>query len=114
MASLEEQVGAQVKHHRKLAGLTQAQLAERVGRQTGAITRIETGEAAPTFETLGNLAEALGVEIRDFFGVGAHAVREDRQDPLISIVAKLAPLSAGELAAVDNMIEAALRMRKAR
>ena len=114
MASLEEQVGAQVKHHRKLAGLTQAQLAERVGRQTGAITRIETGEAAPTFETLASLADALGVEIRDFFGVGAHAVREDCGDPLVSIVAKLASLGAADLTAVDEMIGAALRIKKAR
>lgn len=114
MASLEEQVGAQVKHHRKLAGLTQAQLAERVGRQTGAITRIETGEAAPSFDTLASLADALGVEIRDFFGVGAYAVRPDRDDPLASIVGKLCPLGSDELAAVDEMIGAALRIRKVR
>lgn len=114
MASLEEQVGALVRHHRKLAGLTQAQLAERIGRQTGAVTRIETGEAAPTFETLSSLAQALGVEVRDFFGVGSHAVAEDRSDPMVSIVAKLAPLAAHELASVDEMIGAALRIKRPR
>jgi transcriptional regulator with XRE-family HTH domain len=114
MASLEEQVGKLVRHHRKLAGLTQAQLAERIGRQTGAITRIETGEAAPSFETLSSLAGALGVEIRDFFGVGVHAVRGHQTDPLVSIVGKLSSLTADELAAVDDMIGAALRIKKSR
>jgi transcriptional regulator with XRE-family HTH domain len=114
MASLEEQVGALVRHHRKLAGLTQAQLAEQIGRQTGAVTRIETGEAAPTFETLSSLALALGVEIRDFFGVGSHPVRDERNDPLVSIIAKLSPLTADELSSVDEMVGAALRIKKAR
>lgn len=114
MASLEQQVGELVKHHRKLAGLTQAQLAERIGRQTGAVTRIETGEAAPSFETLSSLAAALGVEVRDFFGVGDHPVRAGTSDPLVSIVAKLTPLDSAALAAVDDMIGAALRIKRPR
>jgi transcriptional regulator with XRE-family HTH domain len=114
MASLEEQVGALVRHHRKLAGLTQAQLAERIGRQTGAVTRIETGEAAPTFETLSSLARALGVQVRDLFGIGSHAVSDDSSDPLISIVSRLAPLTADELSSVDEMIGAALRIKRPR
>lgn len=114
MASLEEQVGALVRHHRKLAGLTQAELAERIGRQTGAVTRIETGEAAPSFETLSSLARALGVEIRDFFGVGAHPSRDDRNDPMVAIIDKLSTLNADGLAAVDDMVAAALRIKKPR
>lgn len=114
MASLEEQVGALVRHHRKLAGLTQAELAERIGRQTGAVTRIETGEAAPSFETLSSLARALDVEMRDFFGVGSHPVRGDPNDPMVSIIEKLSTLNAEGLAAVDEMVGAALRIRKSR
>lgn len=114
MASLEEQVGALVRHHRKLAGLTQAELAERIGRQTGAVTRIETGEAAPSFETLSSLALALDVEIRDFFGVGSHPVRGDSNDPMVAIIEKLSTLNADGLAAVDEMVGAALSIRKSR
>lgn len=114
MASLEEQVGALVRHHRKLAGLTQAELAERIGRQTGAVTRIETGEAAPSFETMSSLARALGVEIRDFFGVGAHPLRDHRSDPMVAIIDKLSTLNADGLAAVDDMVAAALRLKKPR
>ncbi|NQE61495.1 hypothetical protein E1H18_1751 [Caulobacter sp. RHG1] len=60
------------------------------------------------------MASALGVEIRDFFGVGVHPVRDDHHDPLVAIVSKLAPLTAEELVAVDEMIGAALRIKKSR
>jgi len=112
MASLEEQVGDLVRHHRKLAGLTQAQLAERIGRQTGTVTRIETGEAAPSFETLSSLAEALGVHVRDFFGVGEHAIAEGRSDPLVAIVAKVSSLDEEELKAVNELVGAALKLKR--
>jgi transcriptional regulator with XRE-family HTH domain len=112
MASLEEQVGAQVRHHRKLADLTQAQLAERINRQTGAITRIETGESAPSFETLAGLAVALGVEVRDFFGSGAFAAAEGRDDPLVGIIEKLTRLSEVELRTIDELVGVALKLRR--
>lgn len=114
MASLEEQVGSLVRHHRKIAGLTQAQLAERIGRQTGALTRIETGGAAPSFETLARLARELGVEIRDFFGTGVHAVAEEASDPLVGIINRLASLTADELTSVEIIIDASLRVSQAR
>jgi transcriptional regulator with XRE-family HTH domain len=69
MAVLEVQVGRLIRHHRRQAGLTQPQLAEIVEMQVGSLSRIERGKAAPSFSTLSKLAEALGVEVRDFFGV---------------------------------------------
>lgn len=50
------------------------------------MSRIERGKAAPSFSTLSKLAEALGVEVRDFFGVGDFAAGEGREDPLSEIV----------------------------
>ena len=111
MASLEEQVGALVRHHRKLAGLTQAQLAERISRQTGTVTRIENGEAAHSFETLSSLATSLEVEVRDFFGAGVHASAAGRNDPMIGIIAKLSSLEADELKVVSELIGVALKLK---
>lgn len=112
MASLEEQVGALVRHHRKRRGLTQAQLAERIDRQTGAVTRIETGEAAPSFDTLNKLAEVLEVDVRDFFGLGEFATKEGRDDPLVRLVERVSPLDVAQLDWIDGVVAAVLTKPK--
>ena len=57
------------------AGLTQAELAERMGTTQSAIARMEGGGTRPTLETLEKLAAAVGGEL--VVGVGAH-LSEDR------------------------------------
>ena len=64
---LRERVSLRIKTIRKRRGLTQAQLAEKVGRTGDAISQLERGLSLPSFETLDRLAEALQVPIRDFF-----------------------------------------------
>lgn len=86
MATLEVQVGALIRHHRRQAGLTQPKLAELVEMQVGSLSRIERGVAAPSFATLSKLALALSVEVRDFFEIGNYAVRDGREDALSEIV----------------------------
>ncbi|MFZ9409837.1 MAG: helix-turn-helix domain-containing protein, partial [Burkholderiaceae bacterium] len=52
---------------RKAAGLTQAQIAKRMGTQTPAIARLEsalaTGKHSPSLNTLKRYAEALGKKV---------------------------------------------------
>lgn len=43
------------------AGLTQGDLAERIGTKQSAISRLENGSAKPSFDMLGRLATALNV-----------------------------------------------------
>lgn len=50
------------------AGLTQAELAARMGTTQSAIARTEAGGARPTLETLERLAAAIGAEL--VVGVG--------------------------------------------
>jgi transcriptional regulator with XRE-family HTH domain len=59
---------AMVYRLRTEAGLTQAELAERMGTTQSAIARMEGGGARPTLETLEKLAVALGGEL--VVGVG--------------------------------------------
>lgn len=59
---------SQVKHElickmidaRISEGMTQAQLARKVGTKQGAISRFESGAANPTYDFLSKLASALG------------------------------------------------------
>ena len=49
---------------RQGAGLTQAQLAKRMGRRQSLISEIESGRRSPRFETLADAARAMGYELR--------------------------------------------------
>lgn len=48
---------------RRLAGLTQAALAERAGMTQGEISRLESGGVRTSFETVRNLVRACGFEM---------------------------------------------------
>lgn len=52
-----------VKEARLSAGLTQAQLAERLGTTQPVIARLERADANPTFETVGRALDAAGFSI---------------------------------------------------
>ena len=53
-----------VREMRKRAGLTQAELAERIGTTQSAIARLERGIGRPTLERLSQIAEATGLELQ--------------------------------------------------
>jgi len=54
-------IGKSVKEVRKALGVTQNELAEKSGLTQGAISQIENSQTHPNKETLGKIAEALGV-----------------------------------------------------
>ncbi|MBO9707468.1 MAG: helix-turn-helix transcriptional regulator [Caulobacter sp.] len=112
MSKLEEQFGEMLRYHRKRAGLSQAQLAEKIDRQPNAVQRLESGEAAPTFDTLERLATALNVDVRELFGTGEYAARSDREDPLAAIFKLLVGLKDRDLQNLHELIVAALKLRK--
>lgn len=56
-------IGTKVRNRRLELGLTQSQLAERVGMRQPAIVRIEKGTNVPTWRTLSKIADALSVRL---------------------------------------------------
>ena len=54
-----EAIARQVIKHRAASGLSQKQLADRVGTSHSAISRLETGQHASSVETLRRIAQAL-------------------------------------------------------
>ena len=55
---ISQLIGARIKK-----GLTQIQLAERIGTKQSAIARIESGSANPSFDFLERLTSAMGKEL---------------------------------------------------
>ena len=64
---LDQVVGAAVKAHRVLAGLTLAGLSDRAGVSTAMISKIERGQVSASLGTLESLADAIGVSLINFF-----------------------------------------------
>ena len=60
------QLGSYIKSRRKNLGMTQKQLAEKVGVTNVTISRYENGEREPSFTEFIKLCEVLGMRIEDF------------------------------------------------
>lgn len=56
-----------LRQARQSRGLTQEQLARKIGVDQAAISRMENGKQRITLEVLGLMAEALGMDPRDLF-----------------------------------------------
>lgn len=64
--------GIAIRDAREEAGLSQTELAARIGIAQSALSRIEAGRANLTLGTLQRVTDALGVPLR--LGVGSHEV----------------------------------------
>ena len=65
---LRRAFGDVLRHRREMAGLTQPELAERIGGSEINIRTLERGASAPAMATFMLLAEALGMDPRDMLG----------------------------------------------
>ena len=72
LAEVDEEVermalARKVKSLRLAAGLSQAQLAKRIGTKAPGVARMESGKFAPRLGVLHRVASALGVRLRIHF-----------------------------------------------
>lgn len=68
-------VGKRIKALRKTKGLTQEQLAEKLGVQRATISNYEIGRRSPHLKELEKLANILGVSL-EYFGVETNEVHD--------------------------------------
>jgi ribosome-binding protein aMBF1 (putative translation factor) len=62
-ARLAAEVGERIREAREAAGLSQRELARRMGTSQAAIGRLEAGGVGATLTTLQRVATALGLEV---------------------------------------------------
>ena len=75
-------VGKRVRHRRWMVGMTQQQLAERVGIKFQQIQKYETGMNRISASRLWDISEALGVSVAFFFeGLGDIPAESDAAMP---------------------------------
>lgn len=61
-------IGERIKHHRKRLGMTQEQLAERMGVTPQAVSKWETNQSCPDIAMLPQLAELFGISVDALLG----------------------------------------------
>ena len=66
-AEFVKSVGNAIARQRKLAKMTQSQVAEKLGIEKETVSRLETGFIAPTLVRLEQLSKILDCPVRQFF-----------------------------------------------
>jgi transcriptional regulator with XRE-family HTH domain len=72
----ESSLGNKLRRLREKVGLTQKELAQRIGISHGLVGQIETGRTQPSIATLNSLAQALGVSACYFLLEGEESLGE--------------------------------------
>jgi transcriptional regulator with XRE-family HTH domain len=58
-------IGSRIHQARKIAGLSQEQLADRINVNRSYLSLVENGKSSPTFEFLEKVAEGLEIQVED-------------------------------------------------
>lgn len=73
---MDKTLGKRIMAHRKRLGLTQDQLAEKLGVTAQAVSKWENDQSCPDITTLPRLAEIFGVSTDTLLGVGPEVIHE--------------------------------------
>jgi transcriptional regulator with XRE-family HTH domain len=68
LASSRLRVGAAIREKRQAAGLSLAELAERIGVALSTMSKIENGKISTNFERLDSISRALNADLTEFIG----------------------------------------------
>ena len=106
--AINKRIGQLIRLHRKQAGLTQEQLAERVNTSFSYVGALERGERNVTIQTLDRIATALGM---NFFMLLQPAILDDESnEPLTAIQVLLQGQEAKEQRRVLYMLKEMFRL----
>ncbi len=82
-------VGRELARKRREVGLSQAEVAARMGTSQGAVSRIESGRVLPSLQMLDRFAIAIGVPIPIVFGQPESSPsREERRRRVEAVLGK--------------------------
>ena len=89
VSNLQQIFANNVKVRRKRNGLTQADLAKKIGVSTSFITEIETVRKAPSFSTVEKIAEVLETPAWTLFSEYSEKIRDAQEgDELLKFLLK--------------------------
>lgn len=101
-------VGARIREVRNRAGLSQAELANALGRTQGTVSSWEAGRRAPGLDDLVAVADALGINVGELFA----GAQRNGETPALILRAEAGRLLRDDLLIeIDLFVEKASRLR---
>ena len=106
-------VAERIKRIRKEKGLSQQEVADKLSMNRVQYNRIETGKSDPTMNILQRIANALDIDVVEFFeaknnGTEVHTINE----PLLQKVRLLEELDEVQKNSICNMIDTAIANKR--
>lgn len=93
----EHELGSKIREFRKLAGLTQGELAQQAKVSPATLQRIELNKFSPTLSTLEQIAKALNCRVYDFLAPEAPEegalLTLDSLSDIVGLLQRLAKMS---------------------
>jgi len=105
-SNLQTLLGARIKKLRNRAGLTQAQLADRVDVSHEFMSRLERGIKAPSLHTAEKIAGAMGVSMKELFDFDAVPAADSKTARLEGLVSYLTTVDDETVQLVDAVARA--------
>ncbi len=81
-----KEFGDKVKSYRKLAGLSQDNLSEKIGKSREFINKVEAGEKNPSLDTFVDMANVLDVTADQLLGDSIHITKMDSYRQFVEIM----------------------------
>jgi len=107
-ARIAEDVGKRLAEHRKRAGLSQAQLGEKLGLEKESVSRIESGKVAPSLQRLAMFCDVLDLSFEELLtAVSPHPL--DEANTLIRSLEDLSPRQRDIVLRTAHSLAALLR-----
>jgi transcriptional regulator with XRE-family HTH domain len=106
MTSLRALLAHNMKEKRRISGITQAQLAEKVGTSTHYIGQIELGNKFPTPEMLERIATALEIDSPQLFSMEsfpAEVIKQFQEGLLSGIEIAIADVISTQMSELQKM-----------
>ncbi|SAM31258.1 helix-turn-helix domain-containing protein [Pseudomonas sp. 1 R 17] len=100
------EIGKALRHHRRQAGLTQAQFGELTGFDPKTISRLETGDRTPSLDALDTFALVLKINVRDFFvETKAEPSDEELRAHLLNVICQADKTKLKKLKAIIDRVQ---------
>lgn len=103
-------LGTSIVEKRRLLGMTQAELANRLNMAPDALSRIENGFVAPRFGRIEEIAKILDCSVAELFREKKETLRE-KSDSIADIMSLLSPEKQEEVVELVAHFVAVLRKK---
>lgn len=100
--------GTQLRNFRKANGWTQSELAAKLGMQKTAISKYESDENEPSFETINKLAVIFQVSVSELLGEEVKDTQENKEAFVIELLNLL--VKQGKIKDVNNISKETMDM----